>query len=345
MAKKDWRNRDQWLGSLGIQSDRVRRQSLESLSQCQWHQLHDLENLFAQAGARASRRQRRGESEQGNDFREMHASPRLDVFIPFGLGEFSASLDERPRTFEQLCRELWELDRTDCKDASMPGWFHSTCASSLVAKPEHLQQWWWANIMGAAASAVRQLKNRVVESEHPTSAKAVTGLSFRNYKTLSLNPHERADHASSIDACALGNIKLGLVDLGTGQKVLVRGVSTGGYVPRVSAESDESVYDYFADQAQRLVEISWTLVVNGTIGEHQATQVESSIRRMQKSLHYITKLDSTRRSYLFEEEVVVTFPTGMRFDIYVVFGPWAGHGKLFSNSQTILASPPPQPRR
>ena len=121
-----------------------------------------LKIFFADAGApRASRRERGGFPDRTVDFRETHSPPRRDVFIPFGLDKFLASLVERPRTFEQLCRDLRVLERAGCKHGSMPGWFHATCASSLVSKPEHLQQWWWANIGGAGASAVLQLMNRV----------------------------------------------------------------------------------------------------------------------------------------------------------------------------------------
>ena len=210
----------------------------------------------------------------------------------------------------------------------MPGWYHASCASSLVSKPDHLQQWWWANIVGAASGVVLHFMNKVV-SEVATSANVVKGLSLRNYKQLRLDPVQRASHASLIEAWAVADIKLGLVDLGTGQTTIVRAVSTGDYLPSVSSDSDERVNDSFADQAQRLVEITWILVENETINGRQAMNVESSSRKLHKSLHYITKFDTTKRWFLFEEEVVVTCPQRMRFDIYVVFGPWAGHGKRF----------------
>ena len=145
-------------------------------------------------------------------------------------------------------------------------------------------------------------------SELATSANAVKGLSLRNYKKLSLDPHESANHASLIEACAVAGIKLGLVDLGTGQKVSVRAVRTGDYVPSVSSESDERVNDLFADQSQRLVQITWIVVENETTNGRRAMDVESSSRNLHKSLHYITKFDTTKRWFLFEEEVVVTCP-------------------------------------
>ena len=83
-GKRDWRNRGQWLGSLGVESDRLRRQSLEPLSKCPWNLLHDLDNLFAAAGApRASRRERGRFPGRTVDFRETHSPPRRNVFIPF----------------------------------------------------------------------------------------------------------------------------------------------------------------------------------------------------------------------------------------------------------------------
>ena len=47
------------------------------------------------------------------------------------------------------------------------------------------------------------------------------------------------------------------------------------------------------------------------------------------SMHYITKFDTAKRWFLFEEVVVVTHPKHMCFVISVVFGPLAGHGRRF----------------
>ena len=103
----------------------------------------------------------------------------MDVIVPFGLDKFLASVCQRPRSFEELCRALWDMEKSDAQFASMPPWFRDTCASSLVASPEQLQQWWWASIMGAAASAVHQLL-ACVQRQQPVVAAAVKGLSHRH---------------------------------------------------------------------------------------------------------------------------------------------------------------------
>ena len=77
--------------------------------------------------------------------------------LPFGLAKFLTTLVERPRSFEELCRVLWESERNSLGHASTPGWYRATCATKLVASADSLQQWWWANLMGSAANAVQQL--------------------------------------------------------------------------------------------------------------------------------------------------------------------------------------------
>ena len=41
-------------------------------------------------------------------------------------------------------------------------------------------------------------------------------------------------------------------------------------------------------------------------------------------MHYITKFDTAKRWFLFEGEVIVTYPEHMLFGISVVYGSWAG---------------------
>ena len=117
----------------------------------------------------------------------MQRPPRLDVILPFGLVKFLMFRVQRPSSFEQLCRALWEMENSGCEHASMPLWYFDTCPSKHVNDAEHLQQWWWANIMGAAGSAVHQFMVSV-KREHPIEAGAVKGLSFRHYKKLHRNP-------------------------------------------------------------------------------------------------------------------------------------------------------------
>ena len=84
------------------------------------------------------------------------------------------------------------------------------------------------------------------------------------------------------------------------------------------------------NQAHRFVQITWTLNQRQQ-SDMQATQIDGSFSQalQRTSIHYITKFDTTKRWFLFEEDVIVTYPEHMRFDISVVFGPWAGHGRRF----------------
>ena len=328
--ERTWRYRGLWLMPLGDDSDRHRRQAVDALGSGSWQLLHDLECLFtAPDAARASRRARRGRATHVWGCHEALRPPRLDVILPFGLDKFLTSLVQRPRSFEQLCRALWEMERSGREHASMPGWYRDTCASSLVASSEHLQQWWWANIMGAAGSAVQQLL-ACVDRERPTVAVAVRGLSFRHYRTLGRNPVVSVDHTTLIDECKNAGISLGLMDLGTGEKSIVRGVCTGGYIPCASADADGDEDYSISSQAQRLVQVTWTLVQDERSNMRQA-QDDASVSQAfhRTSMHYITKFDTAKRWFLFEEDVIVTYPEHMRFDISVVFGPWAGHGRRF----------------
>ena len=45
------------------------------------------------------------------------------------------------------------------------------------------------------------------------------------------------------------------------------------------------------------------------------------------SIHYISKFDTSKRWFLFEQDVVVTYPRHTTLNLSVVFGPWAGHGR------------------
>ena len=48
------------------------------------------------------------------------------------------------------------------------------------------------------------------------------------------------------------------------------------------------------------------------------------------SIHNINKFDTSKRWFLFEEDVVVTYPNRVLLSLSVIFGPWAGHGcRLF----------------
>ena len=327
-CQRTWRYRGIWLVPLGADSQRIRLQSVASLGKSSWQCLHDLECLFAAPEvARASRRARRGRSEHVWGCHEAQRSPRLDVILPFGLDKFLTSCVERPRSFEQLCRALWEMECSGREHASMPTWYHDSCASSLVSEPQHLQQWWWASIMGAAGSAVQQLL-RSVECERPTFAGAVKGLSLRHYKTLGRNSHDIVDHATLIEYCHVAKITLGLVDLGIGQKSIVRGLCTGGFMPCASEESHGVANDSYASQAQRLVQVTWILVDYAKTHQPQLNEATCRIRSSNKTtLHYITRFDTAKRWFLFEDDVVVTFPQRMRFDLCVVFGPWAGQAR------------------
>ena len=199
-----WRHRGSWLTQLiegSDDSNRLRCEAVEALRTASWHSLYDLEALFAVHGtARASRRERRGTSEPFYGCCPAERPPRLDVILPYGLDKFLASVSQRPRCFEELCRVLWDKEESGHQFASMPPWFRDTCASLHVTSSEHLQQWWWAGIMGAAANAVQQLR-ACVPRHQPVAAEAVKGLSHRHYRTLDRNPLDSVDHTILIEEC------------------------------------------------------------------------------------------------------------------------------------------------
>ena len=125
------------------------------------------------------------------------------------------------------------------------------------------------------------------------------------------------DHTILIDECQHAKIALGLVDLGEGQKTIVRGVCTGNYLPPAIRETDIDEDYHYPSQAQRLIQITWTAAKGSDV-------VHSD------SVHYITKFDTTRRWFLFEEDVIVSYPKDFCLSLTVVFGPWAGNAsRLF----------------
>ena len=94
------------------------------------------------------------------------------------------------------------------------------------------------------------------------------------------------------------------------------------YISCASAHADGDEDYSISIQALRLVQVTWTLrQENNNTSVYQAT-----------SVHYITKFDTAKLWFLFENEVVGTYPHRMYFDISVVFGPWAGHGRRFFES-------------
>ena len=124
LPKPNWANRGLWkmMPLEDDDPDRQRHEALDALSSGSWQLLHDVECLFAAPDApRPSRKaRRRGPGKHESGCHEVRHPPRLDVILPFGLNKFLASLVQRPRSFEQLCRVLWEMERANREHASMP---------------------------------------------------------------------------------------------------------------------------------------------------------------------------------------------------------------------------------
>ena len=157
--KHMWSDRGTWLDAPSDNREQHRSESLDALRRDSWRSLWDLHRLVrVPHAAAASRRQRKTKTWRGWGFHAAEQTPDLDVVLPFGLDKFLASLVQRPRSFEQLCEALWEKEEAGAGHSSMPAWYRDTCATLLVESPEHLQQWWWASIMGASANAVQQLR-------------------------------------------------------------------------------------------------------------------------------------------------------------------------------------------
>ena len=185
-----------------------------------------------------------------------------------------------------------------------------------VTSPEHLQQWWWAGIMGAAANAVQQLRASVPRHQ-PVPAEAVKGLSLRHYRMLDRSPLDSVDHTILIEECRHAMISLVSIDLGEGQQTIVRGICTGDYIPCASGEADGDEDYYYSSQAHRLVLVTWGAATDSHV-----------LNRT--SIHYINKFDMSKRWFLFQEDVVVSYPNRAQLSLSVIFGPWAGHGcRLF----------------
>ena len=60
------------------------------------------------------------------------------------------------------------------------------------------------------------------------------------------------------------------------------------------------------------------------------------------SIHNINKFDTSKRGFLFEKDVVVTYPKSVLLSLSVIFGPWAGHGcrlfELLSESNKAITA-------
>ena len=183
--------------------------------------------------------------------------------------------------------------------------------------------------MGAAGSAVQELPARV-EREQPIVAPAVMGLSLRQYKAIGLSPQAGVNPTTLIHACAGAGSTLPLVDLGSGNESIVRGVCTGGAPLRTAEAADGGESDSVDDSAHRLVQVTWTLVDgdgNRAWALDDATGKWAPTRT--HTLHYIAKYGTTKRWFLFEEDVVLRIPEHLRVCLTVVFGPWAGHGRRY----------------
>ena len=66
------------------------------------------------------------------------------------------------------------------------------------------------------------------------------------------------DHELLVEACKEAGIHLAHVDMGTGQQTIVRGVNIGGRLPWQSADADGDEDNVISNQAQRLVQVTWT---------------------------------------------------------------------------------------
>ena len=109
-----------------------------------------------------------------------------------------------------------------------------------------------------------------------------------------------------------------------------RGLCTGGYIPCASADGDGDENYSISSQGERLVQVTWTLLQHESSNlRQQKDEAIGSQACHETSIHFITKFDTTKRWFLFEEDVVVTYPERMCFDISVVFAAWAGHGRPF----------------
>ena len=79
--------------------------------------------------------------------------------------------------------------------------------------------------------------------------KLFTSQSRELCKTLDRNPLDSVDHTILIDECQHAKIALDFVDLGEGQKTMVRGVCTGDYLSCASGEADVDEECYYPSQA------------------------------------------------------------------------------------------------
>ena len=113
--------------------------------------------------------------------------------------------------------------------------------------------------MGSAGNAVQQLLACETQQRR-MDAFVVKGLSFRHLKTLGHNSQTPIEDEALVEACHTNNIKLCQVYLGSGCQFIVRGVSTGSYLPckTVGPDGDEDE-SFYGSQAERLVKVVWIL--------------------------------------------------------------------------------------
>ena len=239
-----WRNRGQWLPVLSqMESLANRRRTIATLQQRSWHLMYDVASLCIPSHLeRPTRRQKKGSATKGSathnlGWQDVETFSRIETNLPFGLARFLAALVERPQSFEELCRRLWESECKKLKHASMPCWYRATCATKHVEGGDTLQRWWWANLMGSAGNAVQQLLTCEL-SQQRLEASVVMGLSFRHLKTLGYNSARPIEIEALIAACHAKKIKFGEVHLGSGRRCIVRGVSTGNALPCTIAVDD-----------------------------------------------------------------------------------------------------------
>ena len=161
-----WENRAAWIGAPLGYSDPQRSTTLNTLATSSWQPLHNLQKLLTATRSPPPTRRLQKQVKRSRDegYHGVDCAKPLDVIMPHGLQKFLASLAQRPSSYEQLCRTLWERESATSlsvkKPAAMPLWYHDTCSTDHVNE-HNLSQWWWAGVIGAAANAVKQLMNSV----------------------------------------------------------------------------------------------------------------------------------------------------------------------------------------
>ena len=304
-------------------SDAERAVSQQRLQSSVWQSFLDLPALFPPALVGKGRRGQRGRRESRAPVGIVSRAGgllHLESFFPAGLGEFLAGCTPAPSTFEELCQGVWAWDAS--RVATPPQWFWFADAQTTGEGDDKLRQMWWSSLVGYASAALQQFQ--VASRTTPwLTATLVHGVFFKTARGLGFEPHERVLGDEFQRRATSAGYRVVTVPLSGEHLLVCKGVQGNQVWQSIAAEADgndETDNDAsYIDRQHRLVLVWWSID-------------DEDDRWRQKplcTLHYVKRVDMTKRSLLFEREFLVRVPLGARLRIKVTVGPWAGHGHAY----------------